>query len=299
LANATLSGQTVAGSSEDLVVEGNACFPPESVDCQYHERGDRQCASPWRSEGEYQDMAFGLKVNSKTASTDCEPKPVAQSAGLVEFLRSSPYFAGLDPSDMDAVSRYVFERKVDKGEMITREGDTGEALYFVVSGAVKCFKTSEEGREQMLQIVLPGHSFNDVAVFDDKPNPCSAEAMCQVTLCIMAKSDMRRILWDHPRIASNAAAVLVQRIRHLLGLVEDLSFRQVIGRLARLLLDYVDDGMGPRLTQHEMAAAVGSAREVVGRSLKAMHEENAIRMERNRIVVVDREALRQMAGSPG
>ena len=298
MANATPGGQTLAKSSKEQVVERDARFPPESADWQYRREGDIQCTFPGKSKEICHDKMSGRKVNSNDAWSQREPKPFAQPAELVEFLHSSPYFAGLDPSEMDAVSRYVFERKVGKGEMITREGDTGEALYFVVSGAVKCFKTSEEGREQMLQIVLPGHSFNDVAVFDDKPNPVSAEAMCQVTLCIIAKSDMQRLLRDHPKITSNAAAVLAQRIRHLLGLVEDLSFRHVIGRLARLLLDYVEDGTGPRLTQHEMAAAVGSAREVVGRSLKAMHEENAIRIEHNRIVVVDREALRLMAGSP-
>ena len=139
-----------------------------------------------------------------------------------------------------------------------------------------------------------------MAVFDDGPNPASAEAMCPVTLYVIAKSDLERILRDHPKVVSNATAVLAERMRHLLELVEDLSFRQVTGRLARLLLDYVGDGTGsrPRLTQQEMAAAVGTAREVVGRSLRTLHEESAIRMEHNRIVVVDEEALRLTAGSP-
>lgn len=224
---------------------------------------------------------------------------IAQLSELTEFLQSSPYFAGLDLPEIDSISGFVFEKKVGKGEVVTQEGDEAEALYFVVSGAVKCYKTSEEGKEQIIRIVLPGDSFNDVTVFDDGPNPASAEAMSAVLLRAIAKRDMERILRDHPKVVANATTVLAARIRHFLELVEDLSFRQVIGRIARLLLDYAGDGTGPRpkLTQQEMAAAVGTAREVVGRSLKTLHEEGAIRMERNRIVIVDREGLKLTAGS--
>lgn len=224
---------------------------------------------------------------------------IAQLSELTEFLQSSPYFAGLDLPEIDSISGFVFEKKVGKGEVVTQEGDEAEALYFVVSGAVKCYKTSEEGKEQIIRIVLPGDSFNDVAVFDDGPNPASAEAMSAVLLRAIARRDMERILRDHPKVVANATTVLAARIRHFLELVEDLSFRQVIGRIARLLLDYAGDGTGPRpkLTQQEMAAAVGTAREVVGRSLKTLHEEGAIRMERNRIVIVDREGLKLTAGS--
>lgn len=224
---------------------------------------------------------------------------IAQLSELTEFLQSSPYFAGLDLPEIDSISGFVFEKKVGKGEVVTQEGDEAEALYFVVSGAVKCYKTSEEGKEQIIRIVLPGDSFNDVTMFDDGPNPASAEAMSAVLLRAIARRDMERILRDHPKVVANATTVLAARIRHFLELVEDLSFRQVIGRIARLLLDYAGDGTGPRpkLTQQEMAAAVGTAREVVGRSLKTLHEEGAIRMERNRIVIVDREGLKLTAGS--
>jgi len=89
-------------------------------------------------------------------------------------------------------------------------------------------------------------------------------------------------------------------VRHFVSLVEDLSFRHVIGRIAKLLLDYAGDGASPRprLTQQDMAAIVGSAREVVGRSLKSLEEEGAIKMERNRIVVTDKEILEKMVKAP-
>jgi len=218
-----------------------------------------------------------------------------------EFLQSVPYFAGLGPAELDSVGRLIFEKTVEKEEIIILEGDHSEALYFVASGAVKCFKTSGEGKEQILRIILPGDSFNDVAVFDGGPNPASTEAMGPVVLYGITKRDMEKVLCDHHQVVSNVVRILAGRIRHLLELVEDLSFRHVVSRIARLLLEYAGDGTGPRprLTQQEMAAMVGTAREVVGRSLKALQEEGAIRMERNRIVIVDKEALRQMVDSPG
>ena len=217
----------------------------------------------------------------------------------IEFLQSSPYFSNLSAIQIDSISKYVVERSLAKGEMITQEGEPGEALYFVVSGAVKCFKTSEEGKEQIIRIVLPGDSFNEVAVFDNDPNPISSEAMSLVTLYSVAKQDMEKLLLDYPQVIPNVVQILSLRIRDLLELVEDLSFRHVIARIARLLLEYAGDGTGPRpkLTQQEMAATVGTAREVVGRSLKTLHEDGVIRMERNRLIISDKEALKLMAGS--
>lgn len=216
----------------------------------------------------------------------------------VEFLQVSPYFAGMTESEIDSISGLFFEKTIGKGEKITWEGDLGEALYFVVSGAVKSFKTSTEGKEQILQIILPGNSFNDVAVFDGGLSPTSTEAMSLVNLYVISRSDVGKILAEYPKIMINVVDILSSRIRHLLDLVEDLSFRQVIGRIARILLEYADGaGPKPKLTQHEMAALAGTAREVVGRSLKTLQEEGMIRMERNRLVIANKDALYQMVNA--
>ncbi|MDY6911391.1 MAG: Crp/Fnr family transcriptional regulator [Chloroflexota bacterium] len=218
---------------------------------------------------------------------------------LNEFLQASPYFAGLSSPEIESISKLIFEKSVMKGEMITWEGNTGDALYFVVSGAVKCFKTSEDGKEQIIQIALPGNSFNDVAVFDGGPSSTSSEAMSLVSLYGIARLDMQKMMDDHPNLAANIVKVMAKHIRSLLDLVEDLSFRHVINRIARVLMDYATDGTGskPKLTQQEMAAMTGTAREVVGRSLKTLQEEGIIRMERNRLVIANKETLQHMANS--
>jgi CRP/FNR family transcriptional regulator len=111
---------------------------------------------------------------------------------------------------------------------------------------------------------------------------------------------MKAILRDHPQIALNVIKVLARRVRHLVSLVEDLSFRHVISRVAKILFEHVggEMGHGPRLTQQEMAAMAGTAREVVGRSLKALEEEGAIKLDRQRIIITDKEALQKIMEAP-
>ena len=213
-----------------------------------------------------------------------------------EVLKSIPYFSGLSSTELEAIRRRVFEKSVARNELILLEGEPAEAVYFVVSGVVKSFKTSAEGKEQILCILRPGESFNDVPIFDGGPNPASAIAMSSVTLYRISKTDMQTLLREYPSIAINIIKVLAEKVRHFVSLVEDLSFRHVIGRIAKLLLEHAGDGASPRprLTQQDMAAMVGTAREVVGRSLKALEEEGVIRMERHRIVITNKEALKGM-----
>jgi len=217
-----------------------------------------------------------------------------------EFLNRIPYFSGLGPVELDGIRKLIFEKTFERGEMILIEGESAEALYFVASGVVRVFKTSIEGKEQILNMVRPRESFNDVPIFDGDPNPASAQAMGPVVLYGIRRSNVEAILQDHPQVALNVIKVLAARVRDLVSLVEDLSFRHVIGRVAKILLEHAGDGTAalPRLTQQEMAAMAGTAREVVGRSLKALEEEGAIRLDRHRIVITDKEALREIMEAP-
>jgi len=218
----------------------------------------------------------------------------------LEFLKSIPYFSDIDPSELEPIKKLVFEKTADRAEMVLLEGESDANLYFISSGVVKVFKTSAEGKEQILSIVRPGESFNDVPIFDGGPNPVSAQAMGPVLLYGIKKNDMEAILRNHPKIALNVIKVLASRVRHLVLLVEDLSFKHVIGRVAKILLEHIGGEIdrGPRLTQQEMAAMAGTAREVVGRSLKTLEEEGAIKLDRHRIVITDKEALKEIMGAP-
>jgi len=214
----------------------------------------------------------------------------------LEFLKGILYFSDLGLAELESIRKLVFEKTADRAEMVLLEGEPAAHLYFVASGVVKVFKTSAEGKEQILSIVRPGESFNDVPIFDGGPNPASARAMGPILLYGIKKNDMEAILRDHPQIALNIIKVLARRVRHLVSLVEDLSFKHVIGRVAKILFEHIggEVGRGPRLTQQEMAAMAGTAREVVGRSLKALEEEGAIKLDRHRIIITDKEALQNI-----
>lgn len=216
----------------------------------------------------------------------------------IEFLKSLPHFSGLSESELDSIGKYVFEKKAERNEILLFEGEPAEALYFLVEGAVKIFKTSTDGKEQIFHIIRPGESFNDVPVFTGGINLISAEAMGAIVLNIVNKSDVESILREYPQVAFNIIRVLSTRVQELVDLVEDFSFRRVTGRVAKMLLEYAGDGAGerPRLTQQEMAAMIGTAREMVGRSLKTLEDGGTIRMDRNRIIITDQNALKEIAG---
>jgi len=217
----------------------------------------------------------------------------------IEFLKSIPYFSGLSTAELESVRQLIFEKTAERGTVIVFEDEPAEALFFVTSGAVKVFKTSVEGKEQILNIVRPGESFNDVPIFDDGPTPASAQAMGPVTLYGISKDRLKAALKDRPQVALNIIKVLAERVRQLVTLVEDLSFKHVISRVAKILLEYAGDETGPRprLTQQEMAAMAGTAREVVARSLKSLEKKDTIRLERHRIIITDKSALQRVAAS--
>lgn len=216
----------------------------------------------------------------------------------MESLQSSTYFSGLGSEELDSIRKHVFEKTVARGEIILFEGEPARAVYFVISGVVKIFKTSADGKEQILYLARPGDSFNDVPVFDGGLSLASAEALTQVVLYVMEKADLEVRMREYPELAANVIHVLSQRIEQIISLVEDLSFRRVTGRVAKILLENTEDtnGQRHRLTQQEMAAMAGTAREMIGRSLKLLEEEGKVRLERNRIVITDKEALREIAG---
>jgi CRP-like cAMP-binding protein len=214
-----------------------------------------------------------------------------------EFLKSIPYFAGLSTAELDSIKGHIFERSTESGDLILLEGEAADAMYFVVSGVVKMFKTSSEGKEQIFSFIRPGESFNDVPLFDGGLNLGSVQAVGPVVLYGIRSSDLETILRNHPQVSLNVTRVLSRQIRHMVSLVEDLSFKHVISRVAKILLEYSGDGIEPKpkLTQQEMAAIAGTAREMVGRSLRSLEDEGLIKLDRHRIVITDKEALREMA----
>ena len=220
-----------------------------------------------------------------------------------EELRKVPLFAPLSADDMARVAAVTVERHYERGDIIILEGDRGGALYFVRSGLIKVFKSSPGGKEQVLRLIEAGRTFNDVPALDAGPNPASAAALEPSIVYATGGAELRRLIAERPGVALATVQALAGALRHLVTLVEDLSFRHVTARVAKILLEQdasvVASGASGkavhRLTQQEMAAMAGTAREMVGRALKELEATGAIRIQRGRITVVSRERLAMFA----
>ncbi len=215
----------------------------------------------------------------------------------LETLKSINYFEGLKPAELEFIKGYISEKAVAKGEIFLQQGQPSDYLFFVVSGLVKVYKTSLNGKEQILHIAPPGDSLNDVSTFDGAPSAASMLAMTPVHLYAIRKDDLNLILCNPPRIYMNIIKALAKRVRRDSNLVEELSFSQVLARLAKLLLGtYAGEEatVGLYLTQQEMANMIGSTREGVNRSLKVMEDRGAIRLSRHRVVVLDKKILAEL-----
>jgi len=216
---------------------------------------------------------------------------------IAEILRKSPFFSELDEDELAEVASRVHERTFRRGEVILLEGEAPQAVYFVVYGQVRIYRLSLEGREQVLKRLGPGGAFNLVPVLDGGPNPSSAMAWTYVVVYAIERGHFVQMVHEHPALAVAVLTDFAAKLRHMTALVEDLSLRTVGARLAKLLLTQAakEEEVPRRMTQQEMAAQLGTVREVVGRALAELEQEGLIRMERHRIVIVDRSGLEAKA----
>ncbi|HEV2583078.1 MAG TPA: Crp/Fnr family transcriptional regulator [Ktedonobacteraceae bacterium] len=217
----------------------------------------------------------------------------------VEELRHIPHFATLSGEELAHVAAMTVERHYERGDLILLEGDTGGALHYVRSGLVKVYKTSSAGKDQVLRLIAGGNTFNDVPALDGGPNPASAAALEPSAIYVIQRAELRKLILTRPEVAEAVVKTLANALRHLVSLVEDLSLRHVTARVAKILLDQeastLEGQQVYRLTQQEMAALAGTAREVVGRALKELEAAGAIEMRQGRAVVMNPERLRMLS----
>ena len=199
----------------------------------------------------------------------------------------------LGVAEFTRLGHTVVERQFEKDEVIFLEGEPCQGLFIVREGSVKIYQLSPEGREQILSFIKPGDSFNEVAVFDGGTNPANTVAAEITSLWIVPRSAIVELIQTNPAVALVVIQNLGARLRHLVGLVEDLSLRQVSGRVAKLLLEMAATEERA-LTQQEMAARLGTVREVIGRSLRQLETRGLIKTERGKVVILDRDELEKL-----
>jgi CRP/FNR family transcriptional regulator len=218
----------------------------------------------------------------------------------LQLLKQTPYFASLSLSEIQELVPRLLERRYRAGDVIFRKGDWPEGLCLVLSGRVRTETTSEEGREQVLKVFGPGRTFADIPAFDDQPHPADAIAVSDSTVAFLPQTDLLDLIRRHPDVGIDVIRLFASRLRAYKVMIEDLSLRDVISRVARLLRDrargqttLVEDSasVSLRYTQNDVAAMVGSVREVVQRALKTLEHAGVIEMSRERIRILDVDAL--------
>jgi CRP/FNR family transcriptional regulator, cyclic AMP receptor protein len=202
-------------------------------------------------------------------------------------LRDIPFFAALDAHALADVARRMQQRDYRPGEHIIFEGERPSGLFFVLRGRVRLSRTAPDGREQVLAMIAAGEHFDAVPLFDERPNPATARAMSPVRCLMLPRDALLGLIHRHPELALAALREMAEQLRDLVALVEDLAFRSVRERLARQLLYEAAEGMA-ELTHQELAERTGTVREIAGRALR---QEGLVRLERGRVIVLDRDRL--------
>jgi CRP-like cAMP-binding protein len=210
-------------------------------------------------------------------------------------LRRVSFCAALPGAVIVALAQIAIPLNRTAGAVIQVEDDPAEAMYVVASGRVKIARIGAGGREQVLNVIGRGGHFNTVPMFDAGPCPANAEALTDVQLLALPRHTLLPIVEANPALALALLREFTGRLRHLVNLVDDLALHSVQGRVAGLLLAQAEalerGDEVTALTQAEMAARVGTVREMVGRTLKTFEALGFISIERGAIRVVNREGL--------
>lgn len=216
---------------------------------------------------------------------------VAPSA-LSQELASFPHFAGLPPAVLNELAALAQIHRYEPGAIIEREGEPCRAVYIVRSGLIRRFMTSTDGKEQVTRLSGPGEGFGEVPIFDGGPNYVTVQAVEATELYVFPQGAMRELIATEPAVALGLAKATAELLRHFSTIVEDLSFRHVTGRVAHVLLELTGESTNVvRISQQELAAMAGTAREVVGRVLRTLEHAGALHLERGKVTVLDRIRL--------
>ena len=221
-------------------------------------------------------------------------------------LRRAELFRELDDEALGQIAERAHKRHLERNEVLFIEGDEAEGLYVIAEGAVRAFRVGADGREQVIHVERAPATIAELPVFDDGLYPSTVAAEEDSTLLFIAKRDVRQLSLLHPQIALAALKVLAGRLRRCAELVETLSLKEVGQRLALFLLvearargKLTSSGsytVELRQTNQQIAARIGTVREVVSRALTRLQHDNLIELENRRLTIPDEEALAAYAG---
>jgi CRP-like cAMP-binding protein len=215
---------------------------------------------------------------------------------LTELLRGHPVFASLENDDLNLLAKLAIPRKLQKGEALALQGDVWPYLFFVAEGELQAVKGSHEGRNLLVTTFGKGELFWGLAFFqEDAHLLATLEAHCPSQVFLWSRQRIESIFIEHGRMGWELCHVMIQRMQRASAIVDDLAFQSVAGRLAHLLLDHFDtageQAVERSLTLDDMAARIGTTREMVCRVLYRFADKNLINVTRTEFVLTDRDGL--------
>jgi len=214
----------------------------------------------------------------------------------LNLLHKNEYFEGLDEGLLNQVAAHMQLREYERGEALFWEGDPCAGLHIIEQGFVKLYRLSPQGRQYIVRVLQEGDTCNEVPTFDGGVNPVNVEALEPTHVWVIQAEILRDLLRAHPEFAQKVIDNLAKNLRGLVRMVSEMAFYQVTHRLARLISQQPSDELsGAPWTQEQLAARLGTVREVVARSLKELERSGAIQMEKRRIEVADPNVLAQWA----
>ena len=218
---------------------------------------------------------------------------------LMNLLQNS-LFGCLDPGVLRDLVNNSIHRKYEEGEWIVRQGDVWPYLFLVGTGKVTAIKDSFEGRSLTLTSFEGGEIFWGLAFFHlDVPMPAGFQASKAASLHLWSRERMLPVILQNGSLSWEIARLTIQRVQIVSEVVEKLAFQPVASRLARLLLEQTSTAGGEQqhrdLTLDDMAARIGSTREVVSRFLHRFYNEGIINITRTEFSITDRRRLQEMA----
>ncbi len=216
----------------------------------------------------------------------------------VEVLRHHPYFTDVSAAALEAVGRRTIVHRYERNTLLFVEGEPPPGLYLVAEGSVRLFKASPQGREQDLFHAQPGETFNNAAAFDGAPTFANAQVVEPAVLLLIPRAALQELVRQYPELGLAAARVLASRLREVAHLAGDLSLRQTLARLAGVLLRLSDGATTFTLPVHrELAATIGTVREVVTRGLRECEQRGVLALgPRRSVTILDRAALERLSG---
>lgn len=213
----------------------------------------------------------------------------------MELLRGNEYFDTMPDSLLEQICGHMQLREYERGEVFFWEGDPCDGLYVIMQGSAKIYRLSPQGRQYIVRVLQEGDTFAEVPAFDGGANPVNVEALETCSVWVIDSEILRGLVQAHPQFAQKVLANFGTMLRGMVRKVSEMAFYQVTHRLARLISELPPDEMGAAslMTQEQMAARLGTVREVVARSLKELERSGAIQVENRRIRIVNQEVFRQ------